>query len=74
MSVQKLHGYVLGMVGLFVVISATFPLAMMRISQHEKFDGQTVKSFNCEGKVAKNPVYWWQHCRLGESSVSSDKL
>jgi hypothetical protein len=64
MPAQKMHQYVLGWVGLFIAFAATFPIAMARVSQTEKFTGQAVKSLDCNGKSLKtrNVVSWKDTC------------
>lgn len=41
---QKLHYIVLSFVGVFALIAASYPIAMWRVSQMEKFKGFHVKS------------------------------
>jgi hypothetical protein len=36
-SAQELHKYVLGLIGVFVMIVITYPIAMSRVAQKEKF-------------------------------------
>jgi hypothetical protein len=36
-SAQELHKYVIGLVGIFILIVATYPIAMNRVAQKEKF-------------------------------------
>ena len=47
-SPQELHKIVWVMVGVFGLFSLSYPLAMLRVSQHEKFAGFHVKSFPLE--------------------------
>lgn len=36
-SAQELHKYVLGLIGVFVMIVITYPIAMSRVAQKDKF-------------------------------------
>lgn len=36
-SAQELHKYVLGLIGIFMLIVITYPIAMSRVAQKEKF-------------------------------------
>ena len=36
-SAQELHKYVVGLVGIFMLFLITYPIAMARVSQKEKF-------------------------------------
>ncbi len=36
-SAQKLHKYVLGLVGIFMLMVITYPIAMNRVTQKQKF-------------------------------------
>jgi hypothetical protein len=47
---REMHKYVLGFVGLFFLIAASYPIAFWRVSQHEKFAGFYVKSFTDAGE------------------------
>jgi hypothetical protein len=59
-----MHKYILGWVGLMLAFGATFPTAMVRVSQTEKFPGQSVKSFKCDGKPQTAEVVSWpETCR-----------
>jgi|JI71714BRNA_FD_contig_101_278246_length_2355_multi_2_in_0_out_0_2 hypothetical protein len=49
-SARELHKIVWAMVGVFGLFSLSYPLAMWRVSQHEKFAGFHVKSFPLEIK------------------------
>jgi len=49
-SARELHKIVWAMVGVFGFFSLSYPLAMWRVSQHEKFAGFPVKSFPLEIK------------------------
>lgn len=50
MPPREMHKYVLGFVGVFLLIGASYPIALWRVSQHEKFAGLHVKSFTDAGK------------------------
>ncbi len=50
-SSLKMHKYVWGGVAIFSAFCVTFPIAMARVSQHEKFSGQPLKSLTCDGKI-----------------------
>ena len=41
---QKMHKIVFAFVGIFVSIAVTYPIAMWRVSQMDKFRGSHVKS------------------------------
>jgi hypothetical protein len=64
MSIQKMHQYILGWVGILVAFAVTFPIAMARVSQTPKFTGQSVKSLECNGKTTKSRVVvsWKDTC------------
>lgn len=36
-SAQELHKYVLGLIGVFMLVVITYPIAMSRVAQKEKF-------------------------------------
>ena len=36
-SAQELHKYVLGLIGIFMLVVITYPIAMSRVAQKEKF-------------------------------------
>ncbi|QYX33530.1 hypothetical protein [Sphaerospermopsis torques-reginae] len=55
-SSQALHKYVFVLLGIFTLIAATYPTAMMRVSQMEKFKGFHVKSLPIEGKSYSESV------------------
>jgi hypothetical protein len=65
MNTLKMHKYILGWVSLFIVFGITFPIAMARVSQTEKFAGQAVKSLECNGQSQKMRavVSWTETCR-----------
>jgi hypothetical protein len=52
-SSRELHKYVWMMVGVFVLIAATFPIALMRVSKDKKFAAYNfhLKSLTPEGKL-----------------------
>ncbi|MER3436079.1 MAG: hypothetical protein C4288_22610 [Leptolyngbya sp. ERB_1_1] len=65
-STQKMQRYVLAWVGLFVAFAATYPIAMMRVSQTQKFTGQAFNSQTCETKPqsgSRAVVSWLETCR-----------
>lgn len=47
----KMHKYIAGWVAIFVVFAVSFPVAMMRVSQTDKFAGQPLNSLTCEGQM-----------------------
>lgn len=47
----KMHKYVWGCVAIFAAFAASFPVAMMRVSQTDKFAGQPINSLTCEGQM-----------------------
>lgn len=53
---KALHKYVWIMAGVFGLIAASFPIAMMRVSQDKKFAAYNshVKSLTPEGELPKN--------------------
>jgi hypothetical protein len=53
-SAQELHKYVGGLVGVFLLFSITFPVAMMRVSHHPKFalDRSHVKSLTTADRAS----------------------
>jgi hypothetical protein len=54
MSIQKMQRYVLGWVGLLVAFAATYPIAMQRVSQTDKFVAQPLNSNDCAGATLKS--------------------
>jgi hypothetical protein len=50
-STVWMHKYIWGWVLLFSAIVGSFSIAMHRVSQTEKFAGQAVVSWTCEGKT-----------------------
>lgn len=51
---KEMHKYVWGLIGIFFLIVASYPVAIMRVSQSKKFAGFHVKSFTIEGKLPNN--------------------
>ncbi|HCQ23462.1 MAG: hypothetical protein ACK513_09215 [Aphanizomenon sp.] len=49
-SGRDLHKYIWLLVGVFALLTVTYPTSMMRVSQKEKFKGFHVKSLPIEGK------------------------
>ena len=51
-SAQELHKYVIGLIGLFMAMVITYPIAMSRVAQKEKFapSKSHVKSLTLEYK------------------------
>ena len=49
-SGRDLHKYIWLLVGVFALLTVTYPTSMMRVSQKEKFNGFHVKSLPIEGK------------------------
>lgn len=50
-SSLKMHKYVWALLAVFTAFVGSFPLAMMRVSQTEKFAEQHVKSLTCTGQI-----------------------
>jgi hypothetical protein len=65
MNPLKMHRYILGWVALLLAFGITYPIAMARVSQTEKFTGQALKSLACNGKSqkARSVVSWLETCR-----------
>jgi hypothetical protein len=65
MNTRKMHQFILGWVGLLLAFGVTYPIAMARVSQTEKFTGQALKSLECNGKSQKerSVVTWMETCR-----------
>ena len=55
-AAREMHEIVWVSVGVLTLFFVTFPIAMWRISQKEKFRGFHVKSFTIEGKSPVNAV------------------
>ncbi|MFN8949640.1 MAG: hypothetical protein ACK5WC_00615 [Aphanizomenon sp.] len=49
-SGRDLHKYIWLLVGVFALLTVTYPTSMMRVSQKEKFKGFYVKSLPAESK------------------------
>jgi hypothetical protein len=47
---RNLHKYIWLLVGVFSLLTVTYPTSMMRVSQKEKFKGFHVKSLPAESK------------------------
>ncbi|NJR38879.1 MAG: hypothetical protein HC781_08635 [Leptolyngbyaceae cyanobacterium CSU_1_4] len=64
MNTLKMHKYILIWVGILITFGITFPIAMARVSQTEKFSGQAIKSLGCNGKSLKtrSVVSWLETC------------
>ncbi len=52
-SIKKMHKYVLGIIGVFIIFAATFPIAGFRVSQDKKFANFHLKSLTIEGQLPK---------------------
>jgi hypothetical protein len=65
MHTLRMHKYIWGWVGLFLVFGVTYFIAMARVSQSEKYAGQALKSLLCHGKFPKERVVvsWLETCR-----------
>ncbi|MCP2730172.1 hypothetical protein [Limnofasciculus baicalensis] len=50
-SVREMHKIVWILLGVFTLFAATFPTALWRVSQMDKFKGFHVKSLSVEGKL-----------------------
>lgn len=46
-----MHKYVLVMIGAFFLIASTFPIAMKRVADSEKFTDAHLNSWTVEGKT-----------------------
>lgn len=55
-SSLRMHKYVWGGVVIFSAFCVTFPIAMARVSQSEKFLGQPLKSLTCNGKIPDQQI------------------
>ncbi|MEJ1935678.1 hypothetical protein WDZ92_36260 [Nostoc sp. NIES-2111] len=55
-SSRKMHKYVWMLVGVFSLMAVSYPVAMFRVSQKEKFHGFHVKSLTIEGKLYAESV------------------
>lgn len=66
-STARMHQGVFGLVGVMATFAVTFTIAMVRVSQTEKFAGQPFNSQTCEAKVQsgdRKVVSWSDTCRL----------
>jgi hypothetical protein len=66
MKTLNMHKYIVGWVVLMAAFGITFPIAMFRVSQSDKFIGQSVKSLDCDGKFQATQakvVSWVDTCR-----------
>jgi hypothetical protein len=48
---MKMHKYVWTLVGVFALFTVTFPTALGRVSQDQKFKGFHVKSLTLQGQL-----------------------
>ncbi|BCL37332.1 hypothetical protein [Nostoc sp. MS1] len=55
-SSRQMHKYVWMLVGVFSLMAVSYPVAMFRVSQKEKFQGFHVKSLTVEGKLYADSV------------------
>ena len=53
-TAQSMHKFVWLCLSVFVLFGVTTPIAMMRVSQMEKFKGSHVKSMTDEWKLSKS--------------------
>ena len=63
--IHKMQRYIVGCVGLIVACSATYPIAMARVSGMAEFPGQSVRSQDCANKTIEGPqkvVAWETEC------------
>jgi hypothetical protein len=66
-STARMHQGVFGLVGVMATFAVTFAIAMVRVSQTEKFAGQPFNSQTCEAKLQsgdRKVVSWPHTCRL----------
>lgn len=70
----KMHKYVWAWVAVFSAFAASFPVAMMRVSQTEKFAGQPLNSLACKGQMpTQRTVTQFASCvQLKPTSNSAD--
>jgi hypothetical protein len=62
-SKQIMHRSVLGWLVIFAAFAASFPIAMMRVSQTAQFAGQPVKSLTCKGQhSSQRTITQFQTC------------
>lgn len=65
----KLHKYVWGWAAIFAAFAASFPIAMIRVSQTDKFAGQPFNSLTCEGQVpAQRSITQFASCSQLQTS------
>ncbi len=55
MSAREMHKFVWACVGVMILLAVTTPIAMLRVSQMDKFKGFHVKSMTDTGKVTVKP-------------------
>ncbi|MBD2211593.1 hypothetical protein H6G64_20510 [Calothrix sp. FACHB-156] len=55
-SRREMHKYIWMLVGVFTLLAATYPTAMIRVSQKPQFHGYHVKSLPLNGHIANNSV------------------
>ncbi len=48
---RAMHKYVWILVGIWTLLAVTFPIALKRVSQSDKFTGFHVKSLTLEGQL-----------------------
>ena len=66
-STVRMHQGVFALTGVMAMFVATFAIAMVRVSQTEKFAGQPFNSQTCEAKLQngdRKVVSWPNTCRL----------
>ncbi|MDZ8050026.1 MAG: hypothetical protein RMX68_030960 [Aulosira sp. ZfuVER01] len=56
LSSQVMHKYIWILVGIFTLLVATYPTAIIRVSQKPKFQGYHVKSLQIDGKISSDSV------------------
>ena len=54
---RGLYKYVWGLVGIWLLFLATFPVACFRVAQSEKFEGKALKSMDWEENQKDNLAY-----------------
>lgn len=70
---REMHKIVWVSVGVLTLLFLTFPIAIWRISQKEKFRGFHVKSFTIEGQSPVNAVANAVAKGLAQPSIASSK-
>lgn len=73
MSSQALHKYVFLLLGIFILIAATYPTAMMRVSQIKNFKVFHFKAVPIEGKSYSESVKQRPHAALTKIAVMKPK-